>query len=50
MMFWLTRIILKDLKLGFSEATVFPAFHPVSASTDLAAGTTSERAGLPAGC
>ena len=29
MMYWLTDIILKDLKLGFAEATVLEALHPV---------------------
>jgi DNA ligase N terminus len=29
MMYWLTDIILKELKLGFAEATVLDALHPV---------------------
>ena len=29
MMYWLTDIILKELKLGFAEATVLEALHPV---------------------
>ena len=28
-MYWLTDIILKELKLGFAEATVLEALHPV---------------------
>lgn len=29
MMYWLTDIILKDLKMGFAEATVLDALHLV---------------------
>jgi hypothetical protein len=34
MMYWLTDIILKDLKLGFAEATVLDALHPVPSVPD----------------
>lgn len=31
MMYWITSIVLKDLKLGFAAATVLDALHPVRA-------------------